>query len=184
MAPVDRTADQARRIATCATKWGCVAYLHDGARLAHLWYGDRSREEGLRRAKRLWPWAEEGGSLPEFEREITDYFAGKPVHFTCAIRLDGIGGFHRKVYQAARKIPYGTTITYGALAAKAGSAKAARAVGQAMANNPIGIVIPCHRVIAANGGLGGFGPGPALKLRLLGLEGVDTTRWTANQLTL
>jgi O-6-methylguanine DNA methyltransferase len=158
-------------IGACATSWGYVVYLHDGARLAHLWYGDRSEDEALARARRLWPWAQGRDPLPGFEGDITAYFAGEPVDFTCVIRLDGVADFHRQVYEAARRIPYGHTISYGGLAAMAGSPKAARAVGQAMARNPIGIVIPCHRVIAADGGLGGFGPGLDVKRRLLELEG-------------
>jgi methylated-DNA-[protein]-cysteine S-methyltransferase len=182
MSSANERGNPARYVGVCKTAWGHVAYLHDGERLARLWYGDRSREEAERRARRIWPWAGERGALPGFEHEITDYFAGRSVSFRCAIRLDGVGSFHRKVYQAARRIPYGSIVTYGELAARAGSPRAARAVGQAMANNPIGIVIPCHRVVAANGGLGGFGPGLPVKLRLLRLEGVDTSRWSGIQL--
>jgi methylated-DNA-[protein]-cysteine S-methyltransferase len=87
------------------------------------------------------------------------------------VDLDGLPPFQRKVLLAERRVPYGRTITYGALAAKVGRPRAARAVGQALAHNPVPLVVPCHRVIAAGGGLGGFGGGLALKRRLLALEG-------------
>ncbi len=82
--------------------------------------------------------------------------------------------FHRKVYKALCKVPAGTTITYAELAKRAGSPGAARAVGQAMAKNPFPIVIPCHRVIASNGKLGGYSGrgGVAAKRALLAREGV------------
>jgi len=80
--------------------------------------------------------------------------------------------FQRRVLECCRRIPYGKTLTYAQLAAKAGSPRAARAVGQCMAANPTPLVVPCHRVVATNGGLGGYsGPGGIrLKQRLLELE--------------
>ena len=84
--------------------------------------------------------------------------------------LAGLPPFHEKVLAAARRISYGRTATYGELAARAGSPRAARAVGQAMAHNPVPLIIPCHRVLAAGGRLGGYGGGLDLKRRLLGLE--------------
>ncbi|MCK4277043.1 MAG: methylated-DNA--[protein]-cysteine S-methyltransferase, partial [Phycisphaerae bacterium] len=107
------------------------------------------------------------------ERQIRAYCAGRLRRFTVAIDLSGIPPFHRKVLTAARRIPYGRTATYGELARRAGSPRAARAVGQAMAHNPVALLIPCHRVVAAGGGLGGFGGGLALKRRLLALERVS-----------
>ena len=107
------------------------------------------------------------------EREIRAYCAGRLREFTVPIDLSGVPPFHRKVLAAARRIPYGRTVTYGELARRAGSPRAARAVGQAMAHNPVALLVPCHRVVAAGGGLGGFGGGLALKRRLLALEGVE-----------
>jgi methylated-DNA-[protein]-cysteine S-methyltransferase len=91
-----------------------------------------------------------------------------------ALDLSRCSPFHRRVYQIARTIPAGETLTYGALAARAGSPKAARAVGQAMARNPFPLVVPCHRVTGANGGAGGFSAhgGVDTKFRLLRIEGV------------
>jgi len=99
------------------------------------------------------------------------YFAGQPTDFSsCDIDISHLPPFFRKVFAAARRIPYGKTWTYGQLAARAGNPKAARAVGQAMARNPVPIVIPCHRVLASGGKLGGFGGGLDLKTALLNLE--------------
>ncbi len=83
-------------------------------------------------------------------------------------------GFRRPVYETLRRIaPPGTTTTYGLLASAAGRPGAARAVGTAMAQNPVPIVVPCHRVLAAGGGLGGYGGGLKMKQFLLGIEGVQ-----------
>lgn len=89
--------------------------------------------------------------------------------------LEGMPPFHRKVYEAARRITSGAIRTYGELAGDAGSPQGARAVGQAMANNPLPIVVPCHRVIAAGGRPGGFtSPGGLdTKARLLSIEGAS-----------
>jgi methylated-DNA-[protein]-cysteine S-methyltransferase len=97
-----------------------------------------------------------------------------------AIPLDfsAIAPFHRAIYEFARKIPRGTILAYGEVAAAAGSPGAARAVGQAMRNNPYAQIVPCHRVVAANQKIGGYGgpDGVALKERLLADEGIDLRR--------
>jgi O-6-methylguanine DNA methyltransferase len=89
--------------------------------------------------------------------------------------LDGVGPFARKVYEAARKIPAGETVTYGQLAKALGRPKAARAVGQALGRNPIALIVPCHRVQAAGGKPGGFSAhgGCTTKAKMLAMEGVD-----------
>jgi methylated-DNA-[protein]-cysteine S-methyltransferase len=86
--------------------------------------------------------------------------------------MDGVPAFHRRVYEVARSIPAGATASYGDIAALLGSPGAARAVGQALGRNPFAIVVPCHRVLAAGGRLGGFSAagGGATKLRLLSIE--------------
>jgi len=88
--------------------------------------------------------------------------------------MDGVPPFHRRVYEAARTIPRGKTLAYGDIAARLGARGAARAVGQALGQNPFPIVVPCHRVLAAGGKLGGFSAhgGTATKLRMLAIEGV------------
>jgi methylated-DNA-[protein]-cysteine S-methyltransferase len=91
---------------------------------------------------------------------------------TLPLDLDGVPPFHRRVYEVVRGIPPGTTLSYGDVAARLGADGAARAVGQAMRRNPFAIVVPCHRVFAAGGKIGGYSAsgGIATKLRLLGLE--------------
>jgi methylated-DNA-[protein]-cysteine S-methyltransferase len=87
--------------------------------------------------------------------------------------LDEVPEFHRKVYDVARTIRPGTTLSYGEVAARVGEPESARAVGQALGRNPIPIIVPCHRVLAANGATGGFSApgGTATKLQLLAIEG-------------
>jgi len=92
-----------------------------------------------------------------------------------ALDMDRVPPFHRRVYEAARTIPPGATLSYGDLAARLGAPGAARAVGQALGRNPFAIVVPCHRVLAAGGKVGGFSAngGIAAKLRLLSIEGAN-----------
>jgi len=103
------------------------------------------------------------------EREIVEYLAGRRRRFTVPADLSAAPPFHRKVLAALARVPYGRTVTYGQLAARAGRPRAARAVGSCVARNPVPLVIPCHRVVAS-GGLGGFGGGLDMKRRLLALE--------------
>ncbi len=105
------------------------------------------------------------------ERQLAEYFGGRRKEFDLPIELNGVSEFACRVLEVMATVPYGETITYGELAAEAGSPGAARAVGRVCGANPIAIVIPCHRVVGASG-LGGFGPGPAIKKRLLALEGI------------
>jgi methylated-DNA-[protein]-cysteine S-methyltransferase len=119
------------------------------------------------------------GVPPAPAREAIDmlerYFAGARVDFApIALDLSGVGPFYVKIYDAARSLGWGQTATYGDLARQAGSAGAARAVGQAMGHNPVPIIIPCHRVLAAGRKIGGFSAfgGAITKERLLALEGV------------
>lgn len=110
--------------------------------------------------------------------DIRKYLAGEHVDFSqIAVDLDGIDDFRRKIYAALRGIGFGRTTTYSELARAIGIAdwEGARDVGEAMGRNPIPIVIPCHRVLAAGGRLGGFSAygGTATKKKLLALEGVN-----------
>lgn len=107
--------------------------------------------------------------LRTLQREMTDYLAGKITRFTIAVDLRDVAPFHLAALRMAARIPFGRVMTYGDLARRLGSPRAARAVGQAMARNPVPILIPCHRVVARSG-LGGYGLGLHLKARLLRLE--------------
>lgn len=101
--------------------------------------------------------------------ELQEYFAGKRCEFSIPLDLRATP-FQRAVYRELQRVPYGKTCTYGELALQIGNPKALRAVGTANATNPIPIIIPCHRVVAAGGKLGGYAGGRELKERLLALE--------------
>jgi O-6-methylguanine DNA methyltransferase len=104
---------------------------------------------------------------------LENYFAGKPTDFA-SLPLDLRGTpFQLRVWEELRKIPWGATISYKELAARVGNPKALRAVGQANGANPLPLIIPCHRVIAADGSLGGYSSGLERKRRLLRHEGVS-----------
>jgi len=105
-------------------------------------------------------------------KRLSDYFEGKKVEFPDVLELNGSTPFQRRVWEATRRIPYGETRTYGEMAREAGSPLAARAAGQALGANPFPIIVPCHRVVARDGGLGGFGGGLEMKEKLLKMEGV------------
>ena len=109
------------------------------------------------------------GPIGEALRQLRDYFAGRRTEFDLPLAPEGTP-FQRAVWRQLQDIPYGETISYGELARRVGNPKASRAVGSANGANPIPIVIPCHRVIAAGGKLGGFGGGLPVKQALLDLE--------------
>ncbi len=113
-----------------------------------------------------------GAIVRHAEQELREYFAGRRRTFTVKLDLEGTE-FQRKAWQAMRKIPFGETISYGDQARKVGKPKAYRAVGSANGKNPIPIIVPCHRVLASDGSLGGYSLGLSMKRRLLALEGVS-----------
>lgn len=108
--------------------------------------------------------------LKEAYRQLGEYFKGERVRFNLPLNPKGTE-FQRAVWQGLTEIPFGTTTTYGQLAAKVGKPGGARAVGMANNKNPLPIVVPCHRVIGADGSLVGFAPGLDYKVKLLELEG-------------
>lgn len=114
-------------------------------------------------------WIEEPKQFRETARQLGAYFAGKLKDFRLELKPTGTP-FQLAVWSQLRRIPYGRTISYGELARRIGSPDAARAVGLANGSNPIAIIIPCHRVIGANGKLTGFGGGLDVKAKLLDLE--------------
>jgi methylated-DNA-[protein]-cysteine S-methyltransferase len=101
--------------------------------------------------------------------QLADYFAGRRTEFDLPLAPRGTE-FQRRVWAALRQIPYGRTVSYGELAAEIGRPSAARAVGMANGRNPIGIIVPCHRVVGATGDLTGYGGGLDRKRQLLDLE--------------
>jgi O-6-methylguanine DNA methyltransferase len=158
-------------IGRCAVVWGNGGIV--GVQLPE----GRERATRARVTKRF-PDARERAPSPTIKRAIRDIVAlldGKNVDLCgVALDMDGVPDFHRRVYDAARRIPPGSTLSYGELAKRAGAPGAARAVGQALGRNPFAVVVPCHRVLAVGGKLGGFSAngGTATKTRMLEIEGV------------
>lgn len=113
---------------------------------------------------------QEGSHLDRLINELTRYLNGEAVDFEVELDLAGCTDFQRRVYEAARLIPRGETRSYGWVAERCGSPRGSRAIGQALKRNPVVIVIPCHRVIAGDGGIGGFGSGLDWKRLLLRWE--------------
>jgi methylated-DNA-[protein]-cysteine S-methyltransferase len=109
--------------------------------------------------------------LDAVRRQLDEYFEGRRRRFELPLDRRLIHGFHAAVLRETARIPYGTVSTYREMATRAGSPLAVRAAGNALATNPIPIVIPCHRVLRTGGGLGGYGGGLDLKAKLLSLEG-------------
>ena len=110
--------------------------------------------------------------LDEARRELDEYFEGRRQTFDLDVDLGPVPSFQRAVLEELTRVAYGSTSTYGALAAAIDQPRAARAVGGALNRNPIPVVLPCHRVVGAGGKLVGYGGGLDRKRALLGLEGV------------
>jgi len=107
----------------------------------------------------------------EAARQIKEYLYGQRQQCTVPVDWEPISGFARLILKACAQIPYGETVSYSELARWAGKEGAARAVGQALAANPVPILVPCHRVVCADDSIGGFSGGVEIKRRLLELEG-------------
>jgi methylated-DNA-[protein]-cysteine S-methyltransferase len=143
-----------------ATPAGPVSYATDGERVRTLLLGKRLRDPGRPTALDR-----------EVVRQLEQYFAGRRDAFDLPVALD-LTRFRSKVLRAVGRIPYGEARSYGEVARAVGQPRAARAVGQAVGANPLPLLIPCHRVLAAQGRLGGFGGGLRWKRFLLELEGI------------
>ncbi len=122
-------------------------------------------------------------TLPHLQEQLVAYFAAELEAFD-AQPAPGGTPFQAQVWAALRQVPYGATTTYGALAAAVGSPSAVRAVGTANGRNPFCLVVPCHRVVGADGSLTGYAGGLARKRFLLYLERASAQPWTAGQLSL
>ena len=157
-------------IGRCGVAWGRRGLV--GVQLPE------AREQETRaRLERRFPEARESAPPAGVRRALADIGAllrGEKRDLSgIALEMDRLPPFHRRVYEIARGIPPGATLSYGEIAARLGAPGSARAVGQALGRNPFAIVVPCHRVLAAGGKLGGFSAngGVATKLRLLAIEG-------------
>jgi methylated-DNA-[protein]-cysteine S-methyltransferase len=143
------------RVASTARGLCRISFWGDG------WEEELARQFGTRVLR---------APLDEVRRELDEYFEGKRRQFDLPIDLR-VAPFHADVLRELALVPYGRTETYGGLARKVGRPSAARAVGTVMNRNPIPIVLPCHRVVGANGALTGYAGGLDVKRRLLQLEG-------------
>ena len=154
--------------------WGGLAWSDCGVTGIHLPEPDHSKVRA--QLRRRFPAAAEASPPPAIEDAIaamTSLVCGERVDLS-RVELDqtGVDAFDQQVYAVARRIPPGETLSYGQIATRLGDPKLARDVGQALGRNPFPLVVPCHRVIAANGRLGGFSArgGVSTKQRLLEIE--------------
>ena len=159
-------------IGRCGVAWGERG-------VAGVQLPEAGERETRARMLQRFPAAGEAAPPPEVQRVIDRIVAllrGEASDLsTIALDMDQVPAFHRRVYEAARAIPPGMTLSYGDIAARVGAPGAARAVGQALGRNPFPIVVPCHRVLAAGGKIGGFSAqgGIATKRRMLAIEGAQ-----------
>jgi methylated-DNA-[protein]-cysteine S-methyltransferase len=140
--------------------------------LTGLYMGTPSKQPALDAA---WQEQPRGGVLAETARQLEDYFSGARRAFDLPLRMAGTE-FQRRVWRELTKIPFGETWSYGQLAKRIGNSNASRAVGLANGRNPIAVIVPCHRVIGADGSLTGFGGGLPRKQWLLSHEGFPGTQ--------
>ena len=161
------------------TAGGFCGIAWSDAGIARFQLPTKSAESTERLLLRRVPGAKPGEPPPELAEAIAGvqrYFAGEEIDFSrFTLALGEQDDFFRRIYAAARQVQWGRTTTYGALAKELGAGpEAARDVGQAMARNPVALIIPCHRVLAAGGKIGGFSApgGSTAKMRMLELEGI------------
>jgi len=143
---------------------GELLLLGDGEVLRGLYMQAGRRPIRIRPA-----WERDDSAFPEAREQLAQYFAGERTSFDLPMQLDG-SVFQRTVWHALTEIPYGQTISYGELARRIGRPDLARAVGTANGQNPIAVIVPCHRVIGSDGKLVGYGGGLENKRLLLDLE--------------
>ena len=165
------------RFSLFETTLGWIGIAWSAAGITHLQLPERDKTATRRRLLQRVGAALESpaeGVAAEAIPAIRALVRGEAVDLgSLPLDLDGIDGFMTRIYAEARRIGFGQTTTYGALAAMAGHPGKARETGEAMGSNPVPLIVPCHRVLAANGRLGGFSApgGTETKRRLLGLEG-------------
>ncbi len=143
---------------------GIVTVAGDGTTVTNLRMTDQTHEPAGRDG-----WRHEPTAFPEAVQQLQEYFGGERTAFGVPLRLEG-PEFQRQVWEELLRIPYGETASYGEIADRIGKPGAARAVGVANGRNPIAIIVPCHRVIGADGSLTGYGGGLHRKQILLDLE--------------
>ncbi len=152
------------------TAWGWVALLGTARRLKRLSLPRERAETALRELGDLTRAHLAPGSFGSLPERLQGYFQGESMGFSDLLDLSEATPFQGVVWEAARAIPWGVSRSYAWLAQTISRPGASRAVGQALARNPLPILIPCHRVVAADGGSGGWSGPPGLKERLLAME--------------
>jgi methylated-DNA-[protein]-cysteine S-methyltransferase len=187
--PVPEAAAAAKRVAeraaaegradlyyeTIASPLGDLLLVASRHGLAQLHYADDDvdatlEELAVARSPRI---VRSAGATDPWRRELEQYFAGRRRTFEAPLDWQAITGFRRRVLRATAAVGYGDSASYKAIASVAGSPRGARAAGNALGSNPLPIVIPCHRVLHAGGGLGGYTGGLKRKQLLLALEAGD-----------
>ncbi len=159
------------------TAWGWIGIVVTELGVAQILLGgkDRRAVERTLPARRTETGRTSAGParlmLREAQTQIHDYLRGKRRDFTVPVDLSAGTAFQRRVWRAITRIPYGRVRSYQWVAARVGGKRYARAVGMALGANPVPLVIPCHRIVAHDGSLGGFSCGLPVKRRLLQLEG-------------
>lgn len=151
------------QVRTVDSPVGPLTLAGKDGRLRHLRMVDQTYEPSRE------GWTQDDDAFAEAISQLEAYFAGELLDFDLELELVG-SEFQRRVWAALLTIPYGDTRSYGQIAAQIGSPNASRAVGLANGHNPIGIIVPCHRVIGANGSLTGYGGGLERKKSLLDME--------------
>lgn len=148
---------------TMKTPVGGLLICEDGNGICGVYFGNVLPDEAVR---------EETPLLKEAVKQLNEYFAGERREFTLPLSMEGTA-FQKRVWEALCAIPYGETRTYGQIAAQIENPGGSRAVGMANHNNPVAIIVPCHRVVGAGGKLTGYAGGLGIKRALLELEGIS-----------
>lgn len=143
---------------------GGLRLAGDGEKLRQVWFMEGKSRKGPQK-----DWVKDEKPFREVTQQLRAYFRGELKEFDLRLEMEGTE-FQRSVWRELQRIPYGETISYLELAKRIGNPKAVRAVGLANGQNPIPIIVPCHRVIGSDGSLTGFGGGMENKRKLLELE--------------
>jgi len=154
--------------------WVAIAGPPEAGKLSAVKLPSPTRDEAMNalRAGIRGELIEYSDGLESIASQMREYFAGRPVEFVFEPELGGLTEFQQMVLKVTMAVPYGVVVSYGRIAERVGNPRACRAVGRALGRNPIPVAIPCHRVIASGGKLGGFSAGQGWKRTLLRLEGV------------
>ncbi len=152
-----------------ASPLGQMILAVDADKLVGAWFDGQSHQPETHN----WPQVSEHPVLQQARRELAEYFARRRTTFDVPLSFGGGTEFQQAVWRELLRIPYGTTVSYGALSAAIGKPAAVRAVGAAVGRNPLGIIVPCHRVLGADQSLTGYAGGMERKIALLRLEGAS-----------